>query len=88
MIYLYYFDKPKITEESIAKRTKLRRQRLNMVKEKEKKHKQWVVWSLLQLFKPKQYGQQYAQQIKDARGEINKNRVNSINDKLTKIKKG
>ena len=34
--YYYYFDKPKITEESIAERTKLRRQRLNMVKEKEK----------------------------------------------------
>ena len=38
MIYLYYFDKPKITEEGIAKRTKLRRQRLNMVKEKEIKY--------------------------------------------------
>ena len=35
--YLHYFDKSKITKESIATRTKLRRQRLNMIKEKEKK---------------------------------------------------
>ena len=33
--YYHYFDKPKITEESIAERTKLRRERLDMVKEKE-----------------------------------------------------
>ena len=32
--YFHYFDKPEIT--SIAKRAKLRRQRLNMVKEKKK----------------------------------------------------
>ena len=31
-VYLHYFDKPEITGESIAKRTKLRRQRLGMVK--------------------------------------------------------
>ena len=33
-VYLHYFNKPEITEESIAKRTKLRRQRLNIIEEK------------------------------------------------------
>ena len=33
--YYYYFDKPKITEKSIAERTQLKRERLDMVKEKE-----------------------------------------------------
>ena len=35
-VYFHYFNKPKITEESIAERTKLRRQRLNRI-EKNKK---------------------------------------------------
>ena len=38
-VYFHYFNKPKIIEESIAERTKLRRQRLNII-EKNKKHKQ------------------------------------------------
>ena len=36
-VYFHYFNKPKITEESIAERTKLRRQRLNIT-EKNKKN--------------------------------------------------
>ena len=36
-VYFHYFNKPKITEESIAERTKLRRQRLNII-EKNKKN--------------------------------------------------
>ena len=35
-VYLHYLDESKLAEESIAERTKLRRQTLNMVKEKEK----------------------------------------------------
>ena len=30
-VYFHYFNKPKMTEESIAERTKLRRQRLNII---------------------------------------------------------
>ena len=37
--YYHYFDKPKTTEENVAKRTKLRRQRLDLVTERGK-HKQ------------------------------------------------
>ena len=36
----HYFDEPVITKESIADRVKLRRQRLDIIDKKKKKHKQ------------------------------------------------
>ena len=36
-LYFHYFDKPKITEESIAERIKLRKQKLNIIDRKKKK---------------------------------------------------
>ena len=39
-LYFHYFDKPKITEESIAERIKLRKQKLDIIDRKKKKHKQ------------------------------------------------
>ena len=35
-VYFHYFNKPKITEESIAERTKLRKQRLDLIEKKKK----------------------------------------------------
>ena len=35
-VYFHYFIKPKITEESIAERTKLRRQKLDIIEKKKK----------------------------------------------------
>ena len=36
-LYFHYFDKPKITEESIAERIKLRKQKLDIIDRKKKK---------------------------------------------------
>ena len=48
-VYFHYKDVPKETwyERRIAERAKLRRQRLDEVKKKRKKHKQWFVLLLL-----------------------------------------
>ena len=35
-VYFHYINKPKITEESIAERTKLRKQRLDLIEKKKK----------------------------------------------------
>ena len=40
VVYFHYFDKPVVTKESIADRVKLRRQRLDIIDKKKKKHKQ------------------------------------------------
>ena len=83
-VYLHYFDKPKITEESIAKRTKLSRQRLDIFKEKEKNihNKLFNYYSNYNYLSPSNM----LSILSNASDEINKNRVNSINEKLTKIK--
>ena len=81
-VYLHYFDKPKITKESIAKRTKLRRQRIDVFKEKEKN----IDNKLFNYYFNYSSPSNMLSKLSDASDEINKNRVNSINEKLTKIK--
>ena len=80
--YYHYFHKPKITEERIAERTKLRRQRLDMVKEKERNVNNELLSHYFNCTNPSNM----LSKLSDAKGEINKNRVNSINEKQTKIK--
>ena len=80
--YYHYFDKPKITEESIAERTKLRRQRLNMVKEKEKNINNKLFSHYFNYSSPSNM----LSRLSDAKGEISKDQVYLIEKTLTKIK--
>ena len=79
--YYHYFDKPKITKGSIAKRVQLRRQRLNTIKEKEKNINNELFnyyFSYLNL-------SIMLRRLRDASDERNKDQVESINKTLTKI---
>ena len=70
---------PKL-EESIAKRVKIRRPRLNTIEEKEKKSK------LFSYYFNYSSPNNMLSRLSNIRSEINKNQVYSINKALTKIK--
>ena len=83
--YYHYFDKPKskTTEESIAERTQLRRQRLDMVKEKEKKT---VNNKMFSYYFDYSSPSNMCSRLSVAKGEINKDQVYLIKRTLAKIK--
>ena len=81
--YFHYdSSKPKTTEKSISERRKLRRQRLDMVKEKEKKHKNEFFSYYFNYSSPRNM----LSRLCDVSSEINAEQVYSIIKTLTKIK--
>ena len=82
-VYFHYFNKPKITEESIAERTKLRRQRLNIIEKKKKNINNELFKEYFNYSNP----DTMIKRLKDVGDEKNKNMVESINKKLNKMKK-
>ena len=82
-VYFHYFNKPKITEESIAERTKLRRQRLNITEKNKKNINNKLFKEYFNYSNP----DTMIKRLKDVGDEKNKNMVESINKKLNKMKK-
>ena len=82
-VYFHYFNKPKITEESIAERTKLRRQRLNIIEKNKKNINNKLFKEYFNYSNP----DTMIKRLKDVGDEKNKNMVESINKKLNKMKK-
>ena len=82
-VYFHYFNKPKITEESIAERTKLRRQRLNIIEKNKKNINNKLFKEYFNYSNP----DTMIKRLKDVGDEKNKNMVESINKKLNKTKK-
>ena len=80
--YYHYFDQLKITEESIAKRVQLRRQRLNTIKEKEKNINNELLNHYFSYLNPIIM----LRRLRDASDQRNKDLVKSINQTLTKMK--
>ena len=81
-VYLYYSDKPSESEESIAERTKLRRQRSDKIAEKEK---MIDPESFRKYFEYSNPSVMYKNLKKTLGSEEDKTQVNAIKDKLVKL---
>ena len=82
-VYFHYFNKPKITEETIAERIKLRKKkRLNIIDKKKKNINNELFNHYFSYLNPTIM----LQRLKNASDEKNKDLVELINKKLTKLK--
>ena len=81
-VYLNYFDKPSESEESIAERTKLRRQRSDEIAEKEKMIDPESFREYFEYLSP---SDMYNNLNKTIGLEENKAQVNVIKDKLANL---
>ena len=80
-IYLDYFDKSEIAEESVAKRTKLKRQRLKVIEDKKQKINNGLFIYYFDYSSP----DNMHSRLSDALVATNKNEAYLINEKLTKL---
>ena len=81
-VYFHYFNKPKITEETIAERIKLRKKRLNIIDKNKKNIKNELFKHYFSYLNPTIM----LERLKNASDEKNKDMVELINKKLTKLK--
>ena len=81
-VYFHYFNKPKITEETIAERIKLRKKRLNIIDKNKKNINNELFKHYFSYLNPTIM----LERLKNASDEKNKDMVELINKKLTKLK--
>ena len=81
-VYFHYFNKPKITEETIAERIKLRKKRLNIIDKNKKNINNELFKHYFSYLNPTIM----LERLKNASDEKNKDIVELINKKLTKLK--
>ena len=81
-VYFHYFNKPNITEETIAERIKLRKKRLNIIDKNKKNINNELFKHYFSYLNPTIM----LERLKNASDEKNKDMVELINKKLTKLK--